>query len=133
MLQAQQVLEYAGAGEENQTRNQLDRWTRPGQITSVPKPIDGGIEIGGYDPTNLTSRFIQTASYIRLKQVTLSYQLPSAIISRAKMSNVSVFVQAINLATFTNFRGDDPENAIGNNLNQYPNPRQITAGVTIEF
>lgn len=132
-LQAQQVLEYAGSGEENQTQNQMNRWTSPGQITDTPKPYEAGNEAGGYDPANLSSRFIQTASYIRLKQVTLSYHLPSAITSKAKMSSVQLFVQALNLATFTNFRGDDPENAVGNNLNQYPNPRQITAGVTIEF
>lgn len=133
LLQAAQVLEYAGSGEENQTRNQLRRWTAPGQVTDVPRPYANGAEPGGYDPTNLSSRFIQTASYIRLKQVTLSYQLPSKIVTKAKLSGVNVFVQAINLATFTNFRGDDPENAIGNNLNQYPNPRTITAGLTVEF
>lgn len=132
-LQAAQVLEYAGSGEENQTRNQLRRWTAPGQVTDVPRPYANGAEPNGYDPTNLSSRFIQTASYIRLKQVTLGYQLPSKIVSKAKFSNVNLFVQALNLATFTNFRGDDPENAIGNNLNQYPNPRTLTAGLTIEF
>lgn len=132
-LQAAQVLEASGSFEDNQLRSQLKRWTTPGQITGVPRPYSDGAEPGGYDPSNLSSRYIQTASYIRLKQVTLSYQLPSSIVSKTRMSNINVFVQGINLATFTNFRGDDPENAITNNLNQYPNPRQLTAGVTLEF
>ena len=133
-LQAQQYLEAYGFGDENNTVNQLARWTTPGQITDVPKPFGGsGTEIGGLSPRQLSDRFIQTASYVRLKQLTLSYSLPSSIVSKAKMSGVNLFVQGLNLVTWTNFRGDDPENAIGNNLNQYPNPRQVTAGVTIEF
>ncbi|MBT1703129.1 SusC/RagA family TonB-linked outer membrane protein [Chryseosolibacter indicus] len=132
-IQTAQVLEASGMFNDNQVTSQLGRWTRPGQITGIPRAFEGGAEPGGFDPTNFSSRYVQTASYIRLKQITLSYQLPSSLIQRLKMSNVNVFVQAINLATFTNFRGDDPELALNNNLNQYPNPRQITGGVTIEF
>ncbi|KAA3436146.1 SusC/RagA family TonB-linked outer membrane protein [Rufibacter hautae] len=131
-LQAAQVLEWAGSGTDNQVRSQLQRWTTPGQITSVPRPFDGGEEPGGYDFTNLSSRFVEDAAYIRLKQITLNYKLPTVLIQRAKFSGASVFVQALNLATFTNYRGDDPENT-GNNLNAYPNPRTITGGITLEF
>ncbi|GGK61097.1 SusC/RagA family TonB-linked outer membrane protein [Rufibacter glacialis] len=131
-LQAAQVLEYSGSGTDNQVRSQFQRWTTPGQVTSVPRPYSNGAEPGGYDPTNLSSRFVETASYIRLKNITLNYQLPTTLVQRAKFSGASVFVQAVNLATFTNYRGDDPENA-GNNLNAYPNPRTITGGITLDF
>jgi TonB-dependent starch-binding outer membrane protein SusC len=132
-IQAGQYLESYGIGDQNYATSQMRRWTTPGQITDTPKPDVNAAETGGYSAQNLTSKYIQTASYIRLKQVTLSYQLPFNWVSKLKMSSANLFVQGINLATFTNFRGDDPENAIGNNLNQYPNPKQITAGVTIEF
>lgn len=133
-LQTQQILEESGSVLlDNQTLNQLQRWTTPGQITSVPRPFSAGNEPGGKDPTGNSTRFVQEASYIRLKQVTLNYRLPSAIASRMKMTGVNLFIQAINLATFTNYRGDDPEQAGNNNLNAYPNSRSITGGVTIEF
>ncbi|GHM99343.1 SusC/RagA family TonB-linked outer membrane protein [Cytophagales bacterium WSM2-2] len=132
-LQAAQILEAEGSGLDNQNINQLSRWTTPGQITGVPRAYQGATEPGGFNPTNLSSRYIQTASYIRLKQVTLNYRVPSTIASRMKMSGLNLFVQAINLATFTNYRGDDPEQATSNNLNAYPNPKSITGGITIEF
>ncbi|AKQ44483.1 hypothetical protein TH63_00685 [Rufibacter radiotolerans] len=131
-LQAGQVLEWAGSGTDNQVRSQLQRWTTPGQVTSVPRPYEGGSEPGGYDHTNLSSRFVETASYVRLKQVSLNYKLPTSLTENVKVRGASVFVQALNLATFTNYRGDDPENA-GNNLNAYPNPRTITGGITLDF
>ncbi|MFB9865343.1 SusC/RagA family TonB-linked outer membrane protein [Rufibacter immobilis] len=131
-LQAGQVLEYSGSSTDNQVRSQLQRWTTPGQITSVPRPYYDGAEPGGYDPTNLSSRFVETASYIRLKQITLNYKLPATLVQRARFGGASVFVQALNLATITNYRGDDPENT-GNNLNAYPNPRTITGGITLDF
>jgi TonB-dependent starch-binding outer membrane protein SusC len=133
LIQAGQYLESYGIGDQNYATSQMRRWTTPGQITDTPKPDVNGTEQGGYTAQNLTSKYIQTASYVRLKQVTLAYQLPSALVSKAKLQGANVFVQGLNLATFTNFRGDDPENAIGNNLNQYPNPKQITAGITLEF
>jgi hypothetical protein len=132
-LQVAQVLEASGMFLDNQSTSQLSRWTKPGQITGVPRPYEGGAEPNSYDPTNLSSRYVQTASYIRLKQVTLSYQIPSTLLRRFKMANVNVFIQGLNLATFTNFRGDDPELATSNNLNQYPNGKQITGGLTVEF
>jgi hypothetical protein len=132
-LQTNQVLEASGMFQDNQLTNQLQRWTTPGQLTGVPRAYEGGAEPNGYDPTNLSTRYVQTASYIRLKQVTLAYKVPSAISSKLKMGGLNLFVQALNLATFTNFRGDDPELVNSNNLNAYPNPRQVTGGITIDF
>jgi TonB-dependent starch-binding outer membrane protein SusC len=130
-LQAAQILETAGSGETQQAKSQLDRWTTPGQITWVPAPYQG-TEPGVASRTLFSTRYLEEASYIRLKQLSLNYKLPTSLTSRANLGGVSVFVQAINLATYTNFRGDDPENA-GNNLGAYPNPRSITGGLTVNF
>lgn len=132
VIQTGQILEASGAAQDNQTRNQLDRWTTPGQITSVPRPYEAWVEPGGEDPTNFSSRYVQTASYIRLKNATLAYQLPQKLTQRLRIPRLSFFVNAVNLVTWTNFRGDDPEN-LGNGLNQYPNPRTITGGVTLNL
>jgi hypothetical protein len=50
------------------------------------------------------------------------------------MASASIFVQGLNLATFTNFNGIDPEaNSIGNTFGAYPNARQISAGINLNF
>ncbi|RZK76808.1 MAG: TonB-dependent receptor [Pedobacter sp.] len=131
-LQTGQILEASGMSVENQLKSQLNRWTTPGQITSVPRAYDGYTEPGGYDPTNLSSRYVQKASYIRFKQVTLNYKLPTSLTSKIGVPGVSVFIQGLNLGTITNYRGEDPEN-VGNNLNAYPNPRTFAGGITVNL
>ncbi|RYF21651.1 MAG: TonB-dependent receptor [Flavobacteriales bacterium] len=131
-LQTAQILEASGMAIENQLVSQLDRWTTPGQITGVPRAYDGYTEPGGYDPTNMSSRYVQKSSYIRLKQVTLSYRLPSKWTSKAGMQGVNIFVQGLNLATITNYRGEDPENT-GNNLNNFAQPKTISGGISIDL
>jgi TonB-linked SusC/RagA family outer membrane protein len=131
-LQTAQILEASGMAGENQLTSQLGRWTTPGQITSIPRAYDGYTEPGGFDPTNVSSRYVQKASYIRLKQVTLNYKLPTTITSKIGVPGISVFVQGLNLGTITNYRGEDPEN-VGNNLNAYPNPRTFAGGITVNL
>ncbi|WP_082434936.1 TonB-dependent receptor [Pedobacter sp. Hv1] len=131
-LQTGQILEASGMALENQVVSQLNRWTTPGQITAVPRAYDGYTEPGGYDPTNLSSRYVQKSSYIRLKQITLNYKLPTAWTSKIGVQGVSLFVQGLNLATISNYRGEDPENT-GNNLNGYPQPKTIAGGITIDL
>jgi TonB-dependent starch-binding outer membrane protein SusC len=87
-----------------------NRWTTPGQITDVPRPADARTEISGRVSSYQTiSRFYQDASYIRLKQVGLSYSLPNKVISRIGFQSVKLYTQAINLLTWTKWTGFDPE------------------------
>ncbi|WP_113660954.1 SusC/RagA family TonB-linked outer membrane protein [Pedobacter nanyangensis] len=133
-IQTQQVVEAAGSGYDNQVRRSLtDRWTTPGQITDIPRSYDTYIEPGSSSSDIMSSRFIQKASYIRLKQVTLNYKLPTKFTSKIGIPSISVFAQGVNLLTFTNYRGEDPENVGANNLNGYPNSRTITGGLTVQF
>jgi hypothetical protein len=131
-LQSAQFTELSGSIANNQLLSQLDRWTTPGQLTSVPRAYNTLIEPGSLSQQTLSSRFIETASYIRLKQANLSYRIPEKITQRIKIPNITLSLQGLNLLTFTNFRGDDPENS-GNNLNFYPNPRVISGGLSIQF
>ena len=131
-LQSQQYIEQSGSLANNQSVNQLDRWTTQGQVTWVPRPYSNLTEPGGFSMQNLSSRFVEEASYIRLKTVTLSYAFPKSIATKLGVGSLSVFGQGLNLLTITNYRGDDPENT-GNNLNFYPNPRTITAGINAKF
>lgn len=114
----------------------LDFWREPGDITEVPKPFGSLLLSGGTvyaDGTTegiFTERFMEDASYIRLKQVKLSYQVPQSLLTRIGLRRASVFVQGENLATWTEFTGPDPE-IIGTSLGEYPQSRRITGGLNV--
>lgn len=131
----------AGSTADNQLVSQLDRWQQPGDITNVPRSFAGG-SIDGFDQvfgTFGTTQFMSDASYLRLKQITLSYSLPTSITSKASLSKVNVFVQGLNLWTYTKFAGIDPEVVSNNNVGGvttygvYPVGKQFTAGITLGF
>jgi TonB-dependent starch-binding outer membrane protein SusC len=112
-----------------------NRWTTPGQVTDIPKPVDNRTEISGrissYQQTN---RFYQDASYIRLKTATLSYNLPTTFLKKIKLTNARVYVQGVNLVTWTKWTGFDPEFVdVNGNNNQgiVPQSRNYTFGVQI--
>lgn len=131
----------SGSVANNQFASQMDRWQQPGDITNVHRPFEGNA-IDGHDQyfgAFGTTQFLSDASYIRLKQVTLAYSLPSDLIKRIGMSRVKVFVQGLNLATWTKYDGIDPE-VVSNNNNTgvstygaYPVGRQYSAGINLTF
>jgi TonB-linked SusC/RagA family outer membrane protein len=132
-------LAYAGATNDNQLVSQLDRWQEPGDITNVPIAVDGG-QVDGFDqrfPGFAPSRFVDDGGYIRLKQVTLGYDLPISVLDRIGLKRFYVFAQALNLYTWTNYSGIDPEvieynnNAGISTYGTYPNGKQFTLGVNI--
>ncbi len=110
------------------------RWTTPGQITDVPRPINGNAEVRGASHLS-GSRTLEDASYIRLKQLTLAYNLPQGLIQKAKISRARVYAQVINLLTFTKWTGFDPEfvNLGAGNNGVIPQARNYTFGVEIGF
>ena len=110
----------------NQSRRILyDGWKQPGDITDIPRY--------GVTP-QMDSRFLENASFLRLKNVMLSYSLPSNLLRKSKFfSSARIYVQAQNLFTFTAFTGIDPE-ASGNVYQaQYPMSRQYSMGVDLTF
>lgn len=104
----------------------LKFWTQPGDVVNTPSPLFG---------QNFSSKIIHDASFVRLRDVMLSYNLPRDILSRTKfISNARFFVQGTNLFIWTKWRGRDPEAGVTNiNLSEFPNPRTFTAGIDITF
>ncbi|WP_247233863.1 TonB-dependent receptor [Telluribacter sp. SYSU D00476] len=122
---------------DNQTRDQLNRWQKPGDITNVPQA-----RLFGANGTAESSRYLQKADFVRLKTLTLGYTLPTALVNRAKLERVRVYVTGQNLLTFTNYTGWDPEvNAdhlagnigLGNDFYSAPQARTIIVGVNLGF
>lgn len=125
--------------DRNQYASNLDRWTTPGQFTGIPKPFFGGtiLNISGINHTSSTAisdRFYEDGSYIRLKSVTLGYDLPKSWLSAVKLRSVKVYAQGINLWTITKYQGVDPEfvNASGD-FGQYPQFKNYTFGINVGF
>ncbi len=100
-----QYMSASGSnGYDNQTTDQLAAWKKPGDITNVPEARL--FYSNGTDPS---SRFISKGSYLRVKAVTLGYNLSSAILRKLKIERFRVYVRAQNLFTITKYKGWDPE------------------------
>jgi hypothetical protein len=82
----------------------LNRWQNPGDITNVPQ-----LRLAGGNGTAASSRYIEDGDYVRLKNVTLSYNFPSSVIKKLKLSNAKIYFTGVNLLTFTKYTGWDPE------------------------
>jgi len=89
--------------------------------------------------TQSNSWYMESGSYARLKNLQVGYDIPTSMLSRAKLSHVKVYVQAINLFTITKYTGKDPE-LVGNvdttrgiDVGNYPATRQYMVGINIGF
>lgn len=116
------------------------RWTTPGQITQIPRPYTGGTELRGSGVTLGSATYLKS-DFIRLKQVTVSYNLPTTLISRLRLVKARVYAQGVNLWTYADYPGYDPEfvdfdvaSATGNNgVGLLPQSRNYTVGVQLGF
>ncbi|MBU2651723.1 MAG: TonB-dependent receptor [Bacteroidetes bacterium] len=122
-------------GDDNQLTTILDRWQQPGDETDIPRATMT-------DPNNnnrTSSRFIEDGSYLRIKEVILSYAFSKELTRKLGLSGLKIFATAYNLFTFTNYSGMDPEvnYAGGDNLRlgtdffTYPQARKFIFGINI--
>ncbi|MGV8094379.1 MAG: TonB-dependent receptor [Mangrovibacterium sp.] len=121
---------------KNQSTEVLRRWKNPGDMTDVPKAL-----ADNKDNSMLSTRFLEDGSFIRLKSVTLSYNLKSAWLQSMQISNVQLYFTGQNLWTITDYSGYDPElnyggtsnTALGIDFGTFPQPRTFIFGVNIDF
>ncbi|EOR95521.1 SusC [Arcticibacter svalbardensis MN12-7] len=117
---------------KNQSTRVLNRWRVPGQITDVPKAL--------FDLKNSTY-FIEDGSYLRVKNVSLSYNIKGEALRKLKISRLQPYLSASNLLTWTNYSGMDPEvNQYGNSgavqgidWGTYPQSKSFVLGINVEF
>ncbi|MEI7585531.1 TonB-dependent receptor [Runella sp.] len=129
-----------GAGVQNQLGTMADRWrseTSPGAglySRAIRNDYAFGFSAG-------TTKFLFDGSYVRIRNVNLSYAFPQSVVNKLKMQALSVYADATNLYTFTNYPGYDPEGSTtGDNIARsgidffaYPNPRTYTVGLRVTF
>lgn len=89
---------------DNQTKDQLNRWQKPGDVTNVPQ-----LRLGYGNGISASSRYIEDADYVRLKNVSIGYTLPARLLKKAGVNSARLYVTGVNLLTFTSYSGWDPE------------------------
>lgn len=127
----------------NQSATVLNRWKKAGDITSIPKSTPNNVV-----NSTPSSRFIEDGSYLRLKSLTVSYNLKAAALNKFKVSRCLIYLTAENLLTFTKYSGFDPEvsafssksqsarnqnTAPGVDFGTYPQAREFVFGLNISF
>jgi TonB-linked SusC/RagA family outer membrane protein len=109
----------------NLSTSLLDRWTENNPSNKVPKAVIAAV-------TDLDSRYIEDASFLKLKTLSLSYQLPIKIQS-APTTKFRLLGTVQNLFTLTKYKGYDPEIASGTDSGVYPTSKTFTFGINISY
>lgn len=110
-----------------------EAWRQPGDIATYPAPTRAFTYAASSGYFITSSDKLYETDYIRLKDVTLSYNLPRSITERAGIRNLRVFASGLNLATWTSYIGFDPEVAGDVTSASIPVGRTIRGGIEIDF
>ncbi len=126
-----QLFEGDGTyADMNVWKGAMNYWKKPGDTNVLPKPV--------YDNTSrsdqTSTRYLEDGSYLRIKDITLAYSLPTKWTKKALMSGVRIYASALNLFTFHNMNYWDPEHGVGGStIISYPLTRSMIVGVDITF
>ena len=117
----------------NQIKDVLRRWRVPGQVTDMPKA-------GELDNLKASTRWIEDGSYLKVKNITLSYDIKHPALKKANISRIQPYITLDNMITFTKYSGYDPEmsqytsaTSMGIDWGTYPCVKTVLFGVNVEF
>lgn len=122
----------------------LNYWRGEGTSNSVPRPLLAGAHTGYSVDYNIltSSRFLEDASYFKIKTITLGYNFPQKWMDRIRMEGIKVYFSVDNAFTFTKYSGYDPEAsmstgpasaAYGTDFGYQPTMRSYMFGVQFKF
>ncbi len=124
-------------------KSALNYWKKPGDTNVLPRLTSLVNPDGSRNYEANTSRFLEDASFIRFRDVTLAYNLPGPVLSKLKVSKARLYLTGSNLLTFTKYSGPDPEanapadsrNGLvqGLDFNGVPQTRSVNFGVNLTF
>ena len=114
------------------------RWEQEGDIATHPQLRFGPATKSS---NSVSSRYLEDGSFFRLRNITLSYNVPDAVLKRVGLSGARVFLSADNVFTLTKFSGMDPEvrldtagtSLAGTYSTNYPVPMTVSMGVDVKF
>lgn len=113
----------------NQPTALLNRWQKPGDVATF-QPYTTQFNTFGIDREGTSDAAYSTASYLRLKNASISWDLPLAMVSKIRAQSIRIYAQGQNLFTITKFQGLDPETG---SVNSLPLLRVITFGIHAEL
>lgn len=125
-----QSLSDTGSSELHQFNKSTDlfnAWTPDNRYTNVPALA---YNTGDYD---VHDRFLRDASYVRLRFISLGYDVPTKFLDKTFLDAVRVYAQGENLYTWSKWRGWDAESLRGGDYAQYPTPKIVSFGVEVKF
>ena len=125
----------SGNGLSNASVGMLQRWTPDNPSDLYPRANRSA------DYLEMSDRYLEDGSYIRLQVVTLGYQLPPSILGKIRLKGAKIYISGKNLLTFTDYTGYDPEVGRfgtsnirqGYDLGGYPAARTYLVGLNLEF
>lgn len=116
----------------NHANTSLDYWKKPGDITETPKPM-----VGNSSESNafLNTRWLEKGDYLRLKEITLAYDLPASVMNSLNfMDRIRIYASAYNLYTFHSLNTFDPERGNdGHAYAIYPTAKNFICGIELSF
>ncbi|WP_026812450.1 SusC/RagA family TonB-linked outer membrane protein [Arenibacter certesii] len=95
--------------EDNQTLDQMNRWQNPGDITMVPQA-----RMYSTNGQQASTRYLEKSDFVRLRNLSLGYTLPKDITQKFSVDRVRIYFTGVNLLTFTDYSGYDPESTYDN-------------------
>ncbi len=126
----------------------LNRWTPQNQNTDVPGFVENKLREQAALPQNVRinnderrGRWVEDGSYVRLKNITLFYNIPRSFTNKIKLKNLRAYISGVNLITITKYSGYDPEVSswndldarIGVDFNNYPQQKIVTIGLNVSL
>ncbi len=115
----------------NRSTSVLDAWQNVGDITTIPRV---GSPLNSIDFINSTDRYVEDASFLRLRNISFGYSFSKDQLKNTPLSGLKFFVQAENIVTFSSYRGWDAEAGFrSTDRGNYPTPKIYTFGATINF
>ncbi len=116
--------------ELNQSVDALDYWKQPGDNAKNPKVVQNN----GSNSNRFSTRYLEDGSYVRLKNIQLSYTIPTQVCEKIKLNRCMIYAQVQNPFVWTKFSGLDPETrSNGIYYYDYPKQRTFLMGINIGF
>lgn len=125
----------SGNGLSNASINLLNRWTPANPSNEYPRANRNA------DYLHMSDRYLEDGSYVRIKTITLSYDLPEKAVNAIRLTKIRVYATAQNMFTFTKYSGFDPEvgsfgmdnTRLGYDFGSYPSVKTYIIGASITF
>jgi TonB-linked SusC/RagA family outer membrane protein len=115
-------------GQFNMSTDILRAWTVDNRVTDIPSLNAGNLGLDSSSDRNL-----KDASYVRLRSATIGYDFPSKFLDKTSLKSLKIYAQAENYVTWSKWRGWDAESNRGSDQYQYPTPKIISFGLTVQF